>query len=55
VFRPWIEDLYVRGITGGCAGGPPPAPISFCPENPVTRGQMATFLTKTFDLLLYLP
>jgi S-layer homology domain len=55
VFRPWIEDLYNRGITGGCAGGPPPAPISFCPENPVTRGQMSAFLSKTFDLLLYRP
>jgi hypothetical protein len=54
-FRAWIEDLYNRGITGGCAGGPPPAPISYCPENPVTRGQMATFLTKTFGLLLYRP
>jgi hypothetical protein len=54
-FRPWIEDLYNRGITGGCAGGPPPAPISYCPENPVTRGQMATFLAKTFSLLLYRP
>ena len=54
-FRPFIEDLYNRGITGGCAGGPPPAPISYCPANPVTRGQMAVFLTKTFGLVLYGP
>lgn len=54
-FQPFIEDLYNRNITGGCAGGPPPAPISYCPGNPVTRGQMAVFLTKTFDLLLYRP
>ena len=54
-FRPFIEDLYTRGVTGGCAGGPPPAPISYCPANPVTRGQMAVFLTKTFELLLYRP
>ena len=54
-FQPFIEDLYNRGITGGCAGGPPPADIFYCPENPVTRGQMAVFLTLTFDLLLYLP
>lgn len=54
-FRPWIEDLYNRAITGGCAGGPPPAPISYCPENPITRGQMAAFLVKTFGLLLYAP
>ena len=54
-FRPFIEDLYNRGITGGCSGGPPPAPISYCPENSVTRGQMAPFLVKTFELLLYGP
>jgi hypothetical protein len=54
-FAPWIEDLYNRGITGGCSGGPPPAPIFFCPENSVTRGQMAAFLTLTFNLLLYRP
>jgi len=54
-FRPFIEELYNRGITGGCAGGPPPAPISYCPENSVTRGQMAPFLVKTFGLLLYGP
>ena len=54
-FQPFIEDLYNRSITGGCAGGPPPAPISYCPANPVTRGQMAVFLTKTFGLVLYGP
>ena len=54
-FRPFIEDLYNRGITGGCSGGPPPAPISYCPDNSVTRGQMAPFLVKTFELLLYGP
>ena len=31
-FRPSIEDLYNRGVTGGCAGGPPPAPISTAPR-----------------------
>ena len=36
-FQPFIEDLYDRGITGGCAEGPPPAPIFYCPANPVTR------------------
>ncbi len=55
IFEPWIEDLYNRQVTGGCAGGPPPAPISFCPENPVTRGQMSAFVVKTFGLLLYAP
>ncbi len=54
-FQAFIEDLYNRGITGGCAGGPPPAPISYCPENPVTRGQMSAFLVKTFLLQLYGP
>jgi hypothetical protein len=42
-FAPWIEQLAAEGITGGCGGN------NYCPNNPVTRGQMAVFLTKTFD------
>ncbi len=45
-FDSWIEDLAGRGITGGCGGG------NYCPANPVTRAQMAVFLTKTFGLPL---
>ena len=43
----WIEDLAARGITGGCDIVP-----NFCPGRPVTRGEMAVFLTKTFNLPL---
>jgi uncharacterized repeat protein (TIGR01451 family) len=42
----WIEDLYNRGITGGCGTDP----LRYCPDDPNTRGQMAVFLAKTFDL-----
>jgi len=42
----WIEDLYRRGISGGCSADPP----LFCPEASTTRGQMAVFLVKTFEL-----
>ncbi len=42
----WIEDLYGRGITGGCSA----SPLLYCPDNPNTRGQMGVFLTKTFTL-----
>ena len=45
-FDPWIEDLASRSITGGCGGG------AYCPASPVTRAQMAVFLTKTFNLPL---
>ena len=41
VFAPWIEALAAAGITTGCGGG------NFCPENLVTRRQMAVFLLKT--------
>ena len=44
IFDPWIEDLAGRGITGGCGGG------NYCPDSPVTRGQMAVFLVKAFHL-----
>ena len=42
----WIEELYGRGITGGCGA----APLRYCPANANTRGQMAVFLVKTFGL-----
>ncbi|HEY1252307.1 MAG TPA: S-layer homology domain-containing protein [Thermoanaerobaculia bacterium] len=51
-FSNFIEDLKTRGITGGCAVGPP---ALYCPDNPVTREQMAAFLTLTFSLVLYGP
>jgi glucose/arabinose dehydrogenase len=43
-FCRWIEELARRGITGGCGGG------NYCPDDPVTRAQMAVFLVTTFGL-----
>ncbi len=40
----WIEQLADEGITGGCGGG------NYCPNDPVTRGQMAVFLVRAFGL-----
>jgi anti-sigma factor RsiW len=36
----WIEQLAAEGITGGCGGG------DYCPEQAVTRDQMAVFLLR---------
>ena len=43
-----IEKLYVDGLTKGCSA----EPRAYCPEQPVTREQMAGFLSKTFNLPL---
>jgi hypothetical protein len=43
-FANWIERLAAENITGGCGGG------NYCPANPSNRGQMAVFITKTFNL-----
>ncbi len=43
-FFQFIEALYASGITAGCGGG------NYCPDNPVTRGQMAVFLAKALGL-----
>jgi hypothetical protein len=51
-FSNFIEDLATRGITIGCQVGPP---ALYCPDNPVTRQEMAAFLTLTFGLALYGP
>jgi hypothetical protein len=42
----WIEQLYSDGITGGCSADP----LLYCPEDAVTRAQMAVFLVRSFDL-----
>jgi hypothetical protein len=39
-----INRLAAAGITGGCA------PNRFCPKAQVTRGQMASFLTRALGL-----
>ncbi len=48
-FTDWIERLSAEGITGGCAGG------NYCPNDAVTRQQMAVFLLKTHDGSAYNP
>ncbi len=54
-FAPWIEALALLGITGGCSGGPPPAPVNYCPDAIVNRQQMAVFLLKTLEGSGYTP
>jgi len=39
-----IEAMVASGITGGCGGG------NYCPDNPLTRGQMAAFLARALGL-----
>ena len=39
-----IEAIRAEGITVGCA------PTRYCPDDPVTRGQMAAFLDRALDL-----
>jgi S-layer homology domain len=48
-FDPWIEDLKTRSLSGGCGGG------DFCPNDPVTRAQMAVFLLKASLGAPYVP
>ena len=40
----YVEALAAAGITGGCGRG------NFCPDAPLTRGQMAVFLAKALGL-----
>lgn len=47
LFENDIAWLAERGITKGCN---PPANDSFCPDDPVTRGQMAAFLVRALEL-----
>ena len=40
----FVEALAASGITFGCGGG------NFCPDAPITRGQMAVFLAGGLGL-----
>ena len=43
-FHRFVEALVAAGITGGCGGG------NYCPNQAVTRGQMAVFLSAALGL-----
>ena len=43
-FFQYIEALAASGVTAGCGND------NFCPDAPVTRGQMAVFLAKALGL-----
>jgi hypothetical protein len=43
-FFQFVEALARSGITAGCGGG------NFCPDAPLTRGQMAVFLSVALGL-----
>jgi len=43
-FFQYVEALASSGITAGCGSG------NFCPDQPLTRGQMAVFLSKALGL-----
>ena len=45
-WAPYTDRLAELEVTTGCTTGP----LRFCPYKAVTRAQMATFLTKAFDL-----
>jgi hypothetical protein len=45
VFEAQINSLAASGITKGCN---PPDNDEFCPDDPVTRGQMAAFLVRAY-------
>ena len=40
----FVEAVYASGITAGCGGG------NYCPDQPITRRQMAVFLAKALGL-----
>lgn len=44
-----VHFIATQGVTAGCG------PSQYCPSNPVTRAQMAVFLSTAFDFQLYRP
>jgi hypothetical protein len=49
--QPWIEQFYYAGVTAGCGVGP----LVYCPENNVTRAEMAVFILRAMHGPGYVP
>ncbi|MBI5963762.1 MAG: S-layer homology domain-containing protein [Chloroflexi bacterium] len=49
--RAAIESLYNSGISSGCSTNP----LNFCPENSVSRSQMAVFLVRGMHGAAFIP
>ncbi|HLU30607.1 MAG TPA: hypothetical protein VK088_02515, partial [Acidimicrobiia bacterium] len=47
VHEGYIEAIAAEGITRGCN---PPTNDRYCPSDPVSRGEMAAFLTRALGL-----
>jgi hypothetical protein len=47
----WIERLYSAGITAGCST----SPMRYCPDQAVTRAQMAIFIERGMNGSNYTP
>lgn len=47
IFEPAIEAIVEAELTRGCN---PPTNDAYCPDQPVTRGQMASFLVRALSL-----
>ena len=47
-FAGWVEQLAMEGITGGCGT----SPARYCPNDTITRAQMAVLLVRAFGLPL---
>ena len=45
-WSPYAERIARLDVTSGCARGP----LRYCPDQPVTRGQMATFLVRALKI-----
>lgn len=44
-FAAEVEGLFAAGITGGCSTDP----LAYCPDDPVRRDQMASFLARALN------
>ncbi len=45
----WIKQLAAEGITSGCGGG------NYCPDQVVTRAQLAIFLVRAKHGVAFIP
>ncbi len=46
-----IQAIWSAGITGGCIA----SPLTYCPDNSISRAQMAIFLVRAMHGVAFVP
>ncbi len=49
-YAKWVEGIYQDEVVAGCGGSVPGVDLQYCPENNITRAEVAVFMVRSLCL-----